>query len=130
MGMTVLLDTHVVLWALMEPHRISRRARRVVEDADNTLLVSSASAWEIATKHRLGRLPEAEGLVHGYGAHLRALGAKELAVTWAHGIVAGALRQSHRDLFDRMLAAQSMVEGVTLITRDGAFKSFRIPLLW
>lgn len=128
--MRVLLDTHVLLWALMEPDHLSRRARRIIEGADNTVLVSSASAWEIATKHRLGRLPQAEAVVRGYKKHLGTLRATELPITADHALVAGALPQPHRDPFDRVLAAQAMVEGVPLVTRDAAFKPFRVQLLW
>jgi PIN domain nuclease of toxin-antitoxin system len=62
----VLLDTHTLLWALMEPEKLSEQARALIENPVNTLLVSSASAWEVATKYRLGRLEGAEGVVHGY----------------------------------------------------------------
>lgn len=128
--MRVLLDTHVLLWALMEPELLSRRARRVIENTDNTILVSSGSAWEIATKHRLVRLPEAEAVVQGYKKHLETLRATELPITADHALVAGAFPQPHRDPFDRVLAAQAMVEGVALITRDAAFKPFRVQVLW
>lgn len=130
MGVKVLLDTHVVLWALMEPDRLSRRAKRVIKDLDNVVLVSSASAWEIATKHRLGRLPEAEAVVRGYREHLATLRATELAISSTHALLAGSLAGPHRDPFDRMLAAQGLVEGVPLVTGDPVFKQFRVRLLW
>jgi PIN domain nuclease of toxin-antitoxin system len=129
-AVTVLLDTHVLLWALMEPHRLSRKARRILEDIDNTLLVSSACAWEIATKHRLGRLPEAATVVRGYKTHLSTLRATELPIIAEHALLAGTLLQRHRDPFDRILAAQAMVEGVPLVTRDSAFKPFQVQAIW
>jgi PIN domain nuclease of toxin-antitoxin system len=128
--MRVLVDTHALLWALMEPGRLSRRARGIIESANNIVLVSSGSAWEIATKHRLGRLPEAEAVVHGYRKHLDTLRATELPITAEHALVAGSLAEPHRDPFDRVLAAQSMVEAVPLITADPAFKPLRIQVIW
>lgn len=128
--MKVLLDTHVLLWALMEPRELSRHARTVIEDRDNVVLVSSASAWEIATKHRLGRLPAAEPIVRGYTKHLDTLRATEITISSDHALLAGSLSDQHRDPFDRMLAAQAMLEGVPLITDDAAFKLFRVTRLW
>lgn len=130
MGLKVLLDTHVLLWALMAPRNLSRRVRTLIENPDNIMLVSSASAWEIATKHRLGRLPEAETVVRGYRDHLETLRATEIAITSEHALLAGTLEVGHGDPFDRMLAAQAMIEGVPLITNDAAFKVFRVTKLW
>ncbi|MBI4278425.1 MAG: type II toxin-antitoxin system VapC family toxin [Armatimonadetes bacterium] len=126
----VLLDTHVLLWALTEPEKLSPRARGLIEDLKTTVLVSSASAWEIATKHRLGRLPEAETVVHGYQNHLAALRATELAITGEHALRAGSMRDPHRDPFDRMLAAQALIEGVHLVTSDPAFSAFPVKTIW
>jgi PIN domain nuclease of toxin-antitoxin system len=128
--MTVLLDTHVLLWALMEPGRLSKRARALIEDRANTLLVSSASAWEIATKHRLGRLEGAETVVAGYRHHLERLGAAELLINSDHALRAGAFAAAHRDPFDRMLAAQAQIEGVPLLTEDRAFAVFDVTRIW
>ncbi len=130
MGVRVLLDTHALLWALMDPGHLSRRARRIIEDADNTILVSSVCAWEIATKHRLGRLPGADSVVQGYKKHLGTLRATELPITSDHALLAGVLPERHRDPFDRMLAAQAIVEGIPLITRDPVFKPFQVQLVW
>jgi PIN domain nuclease of toxin-antitoxin system len=130
MGVKVLLDTHVLLWALMEPRQLSRRARTTIEDPDNVVLVSSASAWEIAIKYRLGRLPEAEPVVRAYTKHLDTLRATELAINSEHALLAGSLRVPHRDPFDRMLAAQAVIEGVPLMTNDAAFRAVRVARLW
>lgn len=130
MGVRALLDTHVLLWALMEPGRLSSRARRVIEDVNNEVVVSSASAWEIATKHRLGRLPEAETVMHGYAEHLARLQATEFPISSRHALLAGALPGTHRDPFDRMLASQALIEGVPVITSDPLFKHFRAKVIW
>lgn len=117
----VLLDTHALVWALTEPARLSNNARAVIASSGTALFVSAASAWEIATKHRLGKFPEADALILGYGEHLRRLGAAALPVTSRHALAAGSLTWSHRDPFDRMLAAQSVLESLPLITVDAAF---------
>ena len=130
MGLRLLLDTHALLWALMEPERLSARARNLIEDPANALLVSAASAWEIASKHRLGRLPEAEAVVRGFQRHLTTLQAVELRISVEHALLAGSLPGEHRDPFDRMLAAQALVEGVPLLTVDPIFTAFRVPVTW
>lgn len=130
MGVRVLLDTHVLLWALMEPAKLSPRARDILKDPAHTVLVSPASAWEIATKHRLGRLPAAESVVRGYRRHLAALMATEVPITSEHALLAGSLAAEHRDPFDRMLAAQALVEGVPLLTADPAFSALRVETVW
>lgn len=122
--MRVLLDTHALLWALAEPGRLSARAATVIRDPANTVLVSAASAWEIATKLRLGRLPGAGSIVAGYAAHLAILRAEELPISSVHALRAGGFLVEHRDPFDRMLAAQALVEGVLLLTDDTAFGMF------
>ncbi|TVR21849.1 MAG: type II toxin-antitoxin system VapC family toxin [Ilumatobacter sp.] len=130
MAVTVLLDTHTVLWALMEPARLSTPVRDVLSDRTSNVLVSAASAWEIATKHRLGKLPEADEVVVGFIDHLRMFGAEELAITSAHALAAGRFRIDHRDPFDRMLAAQSMIMGVALVTSDPVFGRFPCGTFW
>ena len=119
--MTYLLDTHVMLWALSEPTRLGRKARKIIENPASQLVVSAASAWEIATKHRLGKLPEADALLGAYSKHLDRLGAIRLPVSEEHALLAGRLEWDHRDPFDRMLAAQAMIESLVLITGDPTF---------
>lgn len=117
----LLLDTHAFVWAISAPDRLGASARNQVEDPSNRLFVSAATAWELATKTRLGRFPEAEPIVAQYHELVAALGAQELAITGAHALRAGGLRWDHRDPFDRMLAAQALLEHATLVTRDPAF---------
>ncbi len=129
--MTYLLDTHVLLWALGQPDALSDGARTIIEDRSQRLFVSSAAAWEIATKWRLGKLPHADAVVAGYERHLRRLAVDELVVSSAHALLAGSLDWAHRDPFDRMLAAQAMLEGLTLVTKDPAFGTLpSVPTLW
>ena len=86
--------------------------------------MSSASAWEIATKHRLGKLPGADVLLASYANQIERLGAVDLAVTSAHALVAGSFDVEHRDPFDRMIAAQAAVEGLDIVSSDPAFAGF------
>jgi PIN domain nuclease of toxin-antitoxin system len=122
--MRILLDTHALLWALAEPDRLSPRAADVIRDSRNTILASAASAWELATKHRLGKLAGAEPILSGYVAYLRTLRVEQLPITAEHALKAGAFQVEHRDPFDRMLAAQSLLEGLPLLTNDRAFQLF------
>ena len=129
--MTYLLDTHVVLWALTDPARLGRAAREVIENRSSRLVVSAVSAWETSTKHRLGKLPQADVLLGAYSKHLDRLGAIRLPVCEDHALLAGRLDWDHRDPFDRMLAAQAMVESLVIITGDPAFTGCPgVPTLW
>ena len=128
--MTYLIDTHVLLWAVFEEERLSRTARRLLRDPDNRILVSSASAWEIATKHRLGKLPDAGVLARDVFGWVQRIGFEELPITLRHAQKAGEWPQPHRDPFDRMLAAQSALEAIPLVTSDRAFGAFAIDLAW
>lgn len=97
MGMSVLRDTHALLWALTEPDRLSLASRRRIADPGTDLLASAASAWEVAAKHRLGKLPEADALVGAFADYVRELGAAKLPIRSAHALLAGRLDLDHRD---------------------------------
>ncbi|AXE39059.1 type II toxin-antitoxin system VapC family toxin [Acidipropionibacterium virtanenii] len=129
--MTYLLDTHALLWALTDPSRLGPHAHEVLVNRSSSIVVSAVTAWEIATKHRLGKLPQADALLGAYGRHLDRLGAERLPVSEEHALLAGRLDWAHRDPFDRMLAAQAILESLTLVTADEAFTSLPgITLLW
>lgn len=129
--MSYLLDTHALVWALTAEDRLGSAARKVLADRQSSLAVSAATAWELATKFRLGKLPAAEVLISGFARHLRDLGARELDVTAEHALLAGTLGWPHRDPFDRMLAAQCMTESLTLVTRDRVFDALAsVRTLW
>lgn len=128
--MRVLLDTHALLWWFTNDERLSPKARETIADEGTIILVSAASAWEIATKHRLGKLAEAEDAVSRFDELVAADGFQHLPITHFHCIRAGQYAVEHRDPFDRMLAAQSELEGVPLISIDPAFKLFKISLMW
>ena len=118
--MTYLLDTHVFLWALGQPARIPGGVLLQLGDRRHDLLVSAASAMEVATKVRLGRLESARTLVETWDARSREIGAAELPITAAHGLRAGSMTWEHRDPFDRLLVAQALIENVVLVTTDEA----------
>lgn len=129
-SMRLLLDTHTFLWALGEPDKLSQKARRAIEDPANVRLVSGASAWEIAIKHALGRLPGAEVILNAYHRHLRTLRARDLPISSEHAILAGGLPDVHRDPFDRVLAAQARVEGALVVSGDRVFDLLGATRLW
>ena len=128
--MKVLLDTHAFLWALIEPAKLSRKVRRLLEDDGTDVVVSAASAWEIATKFRLGKLSGGEQVVADYPGALRGLRATQMAMTSEHALKAGLWGVMHRDPFDRMLAAQSALENLPLISCDAAMQQFAIEVIW
>jgi PIN domain nuclease of toxin-antitoxin system len=128
--MRLLLDTHALLWWLFGDDKLSARAKALIADPDHEVLVSSASAWEIATKHRLGRLDSARELVRDIPSWVRRAGFVELPITIAHAQKAGAFPQTHRDPFDRMLAAQSLLEGVPVVSRDAVLDVFGASRVW
>ena len=129
--MTLLLDTHVLIWALGAPERLPASVRARLIDRRQRLAVSAASAFEIATKHRLGRLPEAAAFVHDFDRQVTRLGADNLPIDARHAVTAGMLEWSHRDPFDRMLAAQAMTEGLMLVSADTVFQGLPgIRVLW
>jgi PIN domain nuclease of toxin-antitoxin system len=123
MGVSYLLDTHILLWWLFDDPKLNSNCRNIIHNLDNRIIVSSASAWEIATKHRIGKLPEAKELVENYAETLQNAQFLELAISAAHAIRAGSLPIDHRVPFDRMLMAQAEIENLPILTYDKAFKT-------
>jgi PIN domain nuclease of toxin-antitoxin system len=123
----LLLDTHLLLWAASEPERLSKAARALIEDAENELLFSSASLWEVTIKSSLERedfqidprLLRRALLDNGYG---------ELPITSEHAVNTDRLPLTHKDPFDRILVAQATVEGITLLTSDRKLVAFPGPI--
>lgn len=123
--MRLLLDTHVVLWAIKTPDRLLDRAMAAIRSADNEVLVSAATVWEVAIKRQLGKLDFQGPFV----AALDDTRMPTLAISAEHADAAGSLPLHHRDPFDRMLIAQAMLEGLSIVTRDPAFEPYGVPLL-
>ncbi len=128
--MRVLLDTHTLLWWLSGDKRLSLRARRTIAVESNEIFVSAASAWEVTTKHRIGKLPDAGPLAVDFAREVRQQGFSALPVTLDHGQVAGSLAGEHRDPFDRMLIAQSLEEKMALLSNDVVFDAFGVRRIW
>ncbi len=128
--MKLLLDTHALLWWLFDDPKLPDTSRELLADPDNDVLVSSASAWEICTKHRIGKLPAASQLVRDVAGWVKRAGFSELPVTIPHAQKAGNWPQQHRDPFDRLLAAPSALEEVPIVRRDRALATFGVQLIW
>ena len=128
--MKVLVDTHAILWWLAGDERLSKRARKILEDPENKRWVSIASLWEIAIKMSSGRLP-AEGLTLGTIAGL--LKAQQFAILPVR--LEDLLRLEllpwlHRDPFDRLIVAQALEEGISLLTADGVMSHYPVQTIW
>lgn len=119
--MRLLLDTHALLWWLADAPQLSARAREAIGRAEAEVFVSAATAWEIATKVRIGKLPDGAVVIDDFAGHLARERFIELPISVEHARRAGALALAHRDPFDRMLLAQSLTEGLTLVTADPVF---------
>lgn len=128
--MRLLLDTHAFLWALLEPEKLTPATRELLQATSTDIVVSVASAWEITSKYRLGKLPGAAAVVDDYAAAIRGLQATELEIKRTHVLRAGSFPQAHRDPFDCMLAAQAEIEHLPIVSRDNAFAQFGVKLLW
>jgi PIN domain nuclease of toxin-antitoxin system len=128
--MHFLVDTHVLLWAFNGDSALSPRARRVIEDGGNEILVSAASAWEIATKVRMGKLPTGEILIADLDRYLVGLGFEELPISLTHASRAGSLAGDYRDPFDRMLIAQAQSENLPIISGDRFFDIYHVQRIW
>ena len=116
-AMRVLLDTHVLLWWLLDENAVSRVARAAIADDANETLVSAASAWEIAIKTRLGRL-DGEALLSAWADIIAGMRTTELPIESPDAILAGRLPWEHKDPFDRVIVAQALRRNLTIATRD------------
>ncbi len=128
--MRALLDTHALLWWLSDDHELSQSARKFIAETRNTAVISAASAWEIATKVRLGKLPTAADLAADFVSYLEREGFELLAISAEHAIRAGLLAGTHKDPFDRMLIAQAQAEGLPIISNEVAFDSYGVRRIW
>lgn len=127
--MKLLLDTHVVLWSATDPDRLPAEARSALEDGTNEVLVSIVSAWEIAIKQSLGKLDLAKPAEQWLPEVLRRTGFEVAELGLAAALRVRGLAWHHRDPFDRLLIAQALEEGYTIVTHDDAFTEYGVPVL-
>jgi len=128
--MDVLLDTHALLWWLSDDPALTKSARKAIADTRNAVYVSAASAWEIATKVRLGKLPTATELASDFAGFLDRERFLTLAISIEHAVRAGLLPGSHKDPFDRMLIAQAQAENMPIVTNETLFDSYGTRRIW
>jgi PIN domain nuclease of toxin-antitoxin system len=126
----LLLDTHALIWWLEGSEALSPRARDAISDEANSIAVSAASAMEVATKFRLGKLPGAALLAQDFEAIVAAQGFAELAISVHHARLAGEMNIAHKDPFDRFLIAQAQAESMALVSNEALFDSFATQRLW
>ena len=128
--MHLLLDTHALIWWMTENPSLPESVRRLIVDKRNTVVVSAASAWEMATKVRLGKLHAASDITRNFEEYLIQSGFESLPVSAAHGIRAGFLPGPQRDPFDRMLIAQAQAENLTMVSNELSFDNYGIRRDW
>ncbi len=128
--MRLLVDTHVLIWWWLDDANLPAHLRLLIGDRSNDIRVSTGSGWEIATKVRCGKLPEMAPHIDSYDQLVTEDGFLHLPIQHDHAVAAGLLRGAHRDPFDRMIAAQAIIEQLIVITCDPAFRAFGCEVLW
>jgi len=126
----LLLDTHAFVWWASGNQALPPKVRGAIDDPNVEILVSAVSAWEITTKYRIGKWPEVATIAANVAHAIQENGFDPLPVSVEHGQHAGALSGTHRDPFDRILAAQSLLDGLTLASKDTQFDAFGVQRLW
>jgi PIN domain nuclease of toxin-antitoxin system len=127
---TLLLDTHTLIWAITNPARLSRSATALLADPQNDFVVSAASAWEIATKVRLGKMSEAEPMEGRFMEAIGVAGYSLLSIDAETALRAGRLTGQHRDPFDRILAAHAIALDIPIISLDPKLDQFAVRRIW
>jgi PIN domain nuclease of toxin-antitoxin system len=128
--MNLLQDTHALVWHFLDSPRLPEALKEKIDDPETIVFVSAASAWEIATKFRIGRFAEAEALVSNLPGYIREYRFTPLPITFEHGWRAGLLSGAHKDPFDRMLAAQAIEEKLGLVSADPALAALGARIVW
>jgi PIN domain nuclease of toxin-antitoxin system len=126
----LLLDTHALLWWYSDDPALPKSCRKLITQPDSSVFVSAASAWEISTKFRLGRLPSGSELVQDFGGYLEQESFVSLPVSPEHGIRAGMLPGPHQDPFDRMLIAQAEIERLFIVSNEKIFDQYGVRRVW
>jgi PIN domain nuclease of toxin-antitoxin system len=128
--LSFLLDTCTLLWWWSSPPELSPKCLSLLKDPSNRIYVSAASAWEIATKTRIGKLPSGSHILEAWQERLAKDGFSELPISTRHAIKAGLLPGAHRDPFDRMLAAQGLLEALPILTSDPQIAGLGAEMRW
>ena len=128
--MRLLLDTHTLIWWLAGDEKLSLRARDAIADEANAVAVSAASAMEVATKHRIGKLPDGALLAQDFEAIVADQGFSELSISVRHARLAGEMGIAHKDPFDRLLIAQALAEDMVLVSNEARFDDSAVKRLW
>ena len=128
--MRLLLDTHALIWWLAGDEKLGRRARESISDEANLVVVSAASAMEVATKFRIGKLPDAALLAQDFEAIIASQGFTELGISVRHARLAGEMGIDHKDPFDRLLIAQALSEDLALVSNEARFDDFAVTRIW
>jgi len=128
--MKLLIDTNALLWMMNGSPQLSQNAKAAIKSLGNEAFVSVGSVWEAAIKYRIGKLPQAATLVNNPKGVLAVLRMTPMSVGLEHAKLAGSLAHPHKDPFDRMLAAQALLEGLTLVSKDAVFDSMLVTRLW
>ena len=126
----MLLDTHALIWWFSDDPSLPQTVRGIIADTDNTLVVSAASAWEIAIKFQQGKLRKVGDLVSDFSGRIEREGFQLLSISAEHGIRAGLLPGPHKDPFDRMLIAQSQAENTSIVSNEAIFETYGVRRLW
>lgn len=125
--MRLLLDSHTFLWWISDDRRLSTAAGAALDDTGNELFFSTIAAYEISYKQRVGKLPAISG---GLPRRLQQAGVQVLPLSLGHALAAAALPGPHRDPWDRIMMAQALAEGLTVITVDPRFTEYGVPVFW
>jgi len=125
-----LLDTHTFLWWISDNPALSQKAREIISDSANDIYLGAGSVWELAIKTRAGKLALDGELESFVGKHLQSNSFQMLPITLPHAAKVQKLPNKHRDPFDQMLAAQSLVEGMPLISKDQIIAGFGAEVVW
>ncbi len=128
--MRLLLDTHALVWWLGQVEKLSAQAEAEIRNPANDVWVSAVSAFEIAQKHRLGKLPSAARLARQFDDDVAAAGFVGLSISPNEARLAGAIPHVHRDPFDRLLIAQALINDLTLVSNERLFDSFGVARIW
>jgi PIN domain nuclease of toxin-antitoxin system len=126
----LLIDTHVLIWWTGAAHLLSKNARDSVLDRNNEIIVSAATAWEIALKQRLGKLSFSPGFLADFDANVLALSFQPMPVTAPHMVAGAEIVAAHKDPFDRILAGQALVEQMAVVTADAKFQALGVQVIW